>query len=143
MLFDVCAGRHLSTCFNNLRNIMFTDHELLKLAAKAAGLEPDKAEWTQRAGLVWIQHVDGIRKEFRWNPIDDDGDALRLAVKLRIKFRYNEALGQALAWTGGHPDFESRANIEDCGHDENACARLAIVRAAAEIGRKMKNGEVV
>lgn len=119
---------------------MFTDRELLKLAAKAAGLEPDNAEWTQRAGLVWIQHVDGIRKEIRWNPIDGDGDALRLAVKLRIKFRYNEALGQALAWTGGHPDFESRANIEDCGHDENACARRAIVRAAAEIGRQMKEG---
>lgn len=97
-----------------------TDKELLELAYKAlmsgADLNDDK---------------DMLK---RWNPLTDDGDALRLAVKLRIKFRYNEALGQALAWTGGVNGFEAQANIEDCLHDENACARRAIVRAAAEIG---------
>lgn len=127
LLFDVYAGRHLSTCFNNLRNIMFTDHELLKLAALAAGLEPDKAEWTQRAGLVWIQRVDGIRKEFRWNPLTDDGEALRLAVRLNMTI----AVGIARSDAGEFTEF----NLWET--DKCLAIRRAIVRAAAEIGRQM------
>lgn len=114
-----------------MRNLI--DSDLLECAAIAAGITPGD-QWKLKQ--YWEYEVDG----FAWNPLTDDGDALRLAVKLRIKFRYNEALGQALAWTGGHPDFEARANIEDCGRDENACARRAIVRAAAEIGRQMQGG---
>ena len=57
---------------------------------------------------------------------------------MRIKFLYNESLGQALAWTGGVPDFEARVSIKDCSLDEVAAIRLAIVRAAAAIGEKME-----
>ena len=108
-----------------------TDLEMMILALKAAGIE-GPVLLSEPSGHQYVATPGGV-----WNPLIDDGDALRLAVKLRIKFRYNEALGQALAWTGGVPDFEARANIEDCGRDEVACARLAIVRAAAEIGRAM------
>lgn len=97
------------------------DRELLEAAAKAAGIIV-----TDDMRALWLQAGSSA-----WNPLTDDGDALRLAVKLRIKFRYNEALGQGLAWTGGETDFEARADIEKCGRDENACARRAIVRAAA------------
>lgn len=96
-----------------------TDRELLEMAAKAVGLP-----WER-----WVAEGNDS-----WNPLTDDGDALRLAVKLRVKFRYNEALGQALAWTGGVPDFEAQANIEYCGRDECAATRRAITRAAAAIG---------
>jgi hypothetical protein len=107
------------------------DCELLEKAAKAAGYKEtrqfsDTCFQVRRPDTLWDD----------WNPLTDDGDALRLAVKLRIKFRYNEALGQALAWTGGVNDCEARADIEKCGRDEYACARLAIVRAAAAIGEK-------
>lgn len=113
-------------------------------AAKAAGIEYDADHAKRRGDKVamfglWLktkgEPYEGQRRH--WNPPEDDGDALRLAVKLRIKFRYNEALGQALAWTGGVLDFEARANIEDFGRDENAAARCAIFRAAIAIGRAM------
>ena len=107
-------------------------------AAKAAGLvvcgrlhPPDGVNIAAPHGPIYV-----------WRPPVDDGDALRLAVKLRIKFRYNEVLGQALAWTGGVPDFEAQANIEDFGRDENAAARAAIFRAAIAIGRAMPAPEV-
>jgi hypothetical protein len=108
---------------------MDTDRELLEAAANAAGMN---IEW-QPCG--WAHNNETLCE---WNPLTDDGDALRLAVKLGIKFIYNEALGQGLAWTGGVPDFEAQANIEDCGRNETTCARRAIVRAAAAIGRSMK-----
>ena len=88
----------------------------------AAGLKPEEAEWTQQSGLVWVvRRADGIRKEIRWNPIDDDGDALRLAVKLGI---------DVFPWQDKHRD----------RHDLYAATRRAIVRAAAEIGRQMQEG---
>jgi hypothetical protein len=62
-----------------------TDRELLESAAKAAGgrvsfdYSPD--------GYPWLQAVvDGKPQPYpvRWNPLTDDGDALRLAVKLKF-----------------------------------------------------------
>lgn len=138
MLFDVCAGRHLSTrAIIKESYIMFTDHELLELAAIAAGLEPDKAEWTQRAGLVWIQRVDGIRKEFRWNPLTDDGDAFRLAVQLNISMDLCRWVQTAFYDVGAFVA-EDWSN----GGDAFAATRRAIVRAAAEIGRQMKKDNI-
>jgi hypothetical protein len=113
-----------------------TDRELLEAAAKAAGMLPapagvDCAEGgpMSKGGLVFSGNGDCID----WNPLTDDGDAFRLAVKLRIKSRYNEALGQGLAWINGD-HAGSTANTEDCGRDECATLRRAIVIAAAEIG---------
>lgn len=68
--------------------------------------------------------------------MDDDGDALRLATKLRIRVHYHPVLGQALACIPNNNTFEAQANIEDCDRDENMCVRLAIVRAAVEIARQ-------
>jgi hypothetical protein len=97
------------------------DRELLELASKACGLEEAK-----------------MRIEFnQWNPIEDDGDALRLAVKLHINIEIWNI--DALVKTNIY--------IKDCGHgcfeeryttDPYAATRRAIVRAAAEIGRNMK-----
>ena len=111
------------------------DRELLELAAKAAGLKPEEAEWTQQSGLVWVVRcADGIRKEIRWNPIDDDGDALRLAVRLGllIDSEYNGGIGVGSA---------SYEEVWECKKvDPYAATRRAIVRAAAEIGRQMQEG---
>lgn len=65
-----------------------------------------------------------------WNPYDDDGDALRLAVKLRMSL--DAALGQSLAIPLGGKDC-----VEQHADDPYAATRRAIVRAAAEIGRQM------
>lgn len=87
-----------------------TDRELLELAAKAAGVEP--YELHDRWG-----DCGGIEKA-GWNPLTDDGDALRLAVKLKL-------------WT--HSGMGSHHNQDD----PYAATRRAIVRAAAEIGKAM------
>ena len=91
-----------------------TDKELLELASKACGLKEAK-----------------MRIEFnQWNPLTDDGDALRLAVKLEM----NVMVGVVRTPAG----FTAIEYSEDGCQDDNELTRLAIVRAAAEIGRSMK-----
>jgi hypothetical protein len=99
---------------------MATDIELLELAAKAAGVEYDPAlskphPFSRVWWGLWIKyHREPHELDRRyWNPLADDGDTLRLAVKLRIKSRYNEALGRGLAWDS--MQLEYQANVEDCG----------------------------
>ena len=105
-----------------------TDRELLELAAKAAGYPP---EWK---GAIKIA-VDAPAYERKWNPLADDGDALRLAVKLRIKITGHAARGatRALVCANAH-DYQALEFYEDEGF---SAARRAIVRVAAEIGKAM------
>ena len=96
-----------------------TDRELLKLAAKAVGLKYSDLQWSEyESDLV------------PWDPINDDGDALRLAVmcKLTITYVANETWPDVIAITG-------HQITEQVGTDPFAATRRAIVRAAAEIGR--------
>ena len=82
------------------------DLELLKAAASAAGVD------------VWRWHGDGAdilddpetMMNHRWNPLTDDGDALRLAVKLRMLIDCEDAPEET---------------------DRTAAIRRAIVMAAA------------
>ncbi|HBP5766335.1 TPA: hypothetical protein L5705_002648 [Pseudomonas aeruginosa] len=102
------------------------DRELLELAARAAGIDPVLAEP--------INFSTGV--EYYWNPRDDDGDALRLAVKLRFDISVEREI-QVSWWQG-----ESLETVTwPLGDDPFAAARYAIVRAAAEIGKSMGGGE--
>lgn len=107
---------------------MITDRELLELAAKAAGF--DFVQWT--AGTWTFGKETQCRPDGGdvWNPLDDDGDALRLAVKLQLDVDHN----QDHACVYGHG---VAIEIPVIG-DQFAATRRAIVRAAAEIGRNMK-----
>lgn len=105
---------------------------LLELAAKAAGYRV--CHELTNGGVYVSDDLHNIR--FDWNPADDDGDSRRLQVKLRIKCRYHSVLGQGLAWTEGDAA-EFTANVEDCGRNECAATRLAVLRAAAAIGESM------
>jgi hypothetical protein len=116
------------------------DRELIELAAKAAGIKPlgeafelngDFAGFSMPAGKVW-------------NPLTDDGDAFRLAVKLWIDVSFPPYMmkhDRPVVHAGKYWD-----NSDDCWYpfeelrDINpyAATRRAIVRAAAEIGRGMK-----
>jgi len=98
-----------------------TDRELLELAAKACGYQH---KW----------NIDGLLIDAtcgRWNPLLDDGDALRLAVKLRLDINFNcdqvHALGSGCF---AHEEFLSADEFP-------AATRRAIVRAAAESGKVM------
>jgi hypothetical protein len=97
-----------------------TDRELLELAAKAAGYE-------------YLWNIDSLLirgLESRWNPIADDGDALRLAVKLNLV-----VLSDRSGISAAHGMYQCAKEVH--GDDPYAATRRAIVRAAAEIGRNM------
>lgn len=104
------------------------DRELLELAAKAAGYR--KFQYCETSGGSKAIYVDDAGIGF-WAPLTDDGDALRLAVKLCIRVAC--MYGFAHAWTGLREFREAEAS------DPEAAARRAIVRAAAEIARQEKD----
>jgi hypothetical protein len=112
---------------------MNNDKELLTLAAKAAGIE---GRWLENEFWSGIQGVFIGNADVRfWNPLTDDEDALRLAVKLEIEPRQAPNMASALF------PVESPIRFAVCnenhGDDPYAATRRAIVRAAAEIGRGM------
>ena len=119
-----------------------TDRELLENAANAAGLNVDIHEnWTP-GELPYFHLVD--ERGRLWNPITDDGDALRLAVKLGLHITqypiYEEPKHSAIAKKSARllddTCVDMCVGIEVYGSDPYAATRRAITRAAAEIGRQ-------
>ena len=98
------------------------DRELLELAAKAVGIPTIHLYPTGGQGALG------------WNPLEDDGDALRLAVKLRLTIQHN----YSGVFCYDTPDFadKSRKTIEVYeGHRSCDATRRAIVCVAAEIAK--------
>lgn len=120
-----------------------TDRELLEQAAKAAGIEIAQWSNSQAGGFIakGSAYLDSwgderIPRDF-WNPLTDDGDALRLAVKLGLDIESDLPAHLVEVW------FPNGINTcgsvyEPYGNDPYAATRRAIVRAAAEIGKDMK-----
>ena len=106
-----------------------TDRELLEMAAKAAGAE---FEVSDEDGVYLHQPIGGVSGF--WNPLTDDGDALRLAVKLSIAPVFDPRFSVVHADPIGTV---LDAVSVDYGTDPYAATRRAIVRAAAEIGKAM------
>lgn len=107
-----------------------TDRELLELAAKAAGVVVD---YRRSADAYYYDNEETGREV--WNPLADDGDALRLAVTLGMMIDNIERgymAGHILATSG-----PSTAAYEPRNPDPYAATRRAIVRAAAVIGESM------
>lgn len=132
-----------------------TDRELLERAAKAA----------ESAGMPTIQTEAGPQILARstnkgeiyrlWNPLTDDGDALRLAVRLGmfvsfwgffkectdgdgikrcdlVKPEFPQAMARCPTGKTPYAELSPTAYAtEAIGNDEMAAARRAIVRAAA------------
>lgn len=106
---------------------MNTDIELLELAAKAAGI---KLGWYTPYALL-----GDFRQIPDWNPLTDDGDALRLSVKLKMTVTVDDD-----AYTVVEAALFDKAIFVDAVErhkksDQYAATRRAIVRAAAEIGK--------
>jgi hypothetical protein len=117
-----------------------TDQKLLELAAKAAGIT---GAYNDEYRSFWIaDSLCGDEDEARaarnnlglahgriwWDPLKDDGDALRLAVKLRLQITpgtYNK--DEFSAFHSGRGEAHEHWSTMQ---DEYAATRRAIVRAA-------------
>ena len=100
---------------------MTTDRELLELAAKAAGIEIIEWSCIEESCDAIARLAD--RRLHKWNPLTDDGDALRLAVKLNIPiFPYEDETSTGTIGVVAKGFFDKYENT-----------RRAIVRAAAAI----------
>ena len=115
---------------------MKTDRELLELAAKAAGYEVWQGRGHQ-ADMLFMRlkkpDPTGKCSGREWNPLTDDGDALRLGARLLLNVLSSEACIVA----------EDENGVECIeymyGPEDYASGwRRAIVRAAASIGEQMK-----
>lgn len=121
-----------------------TDRELLELAAQAIGMPPAPKGQEIPAHLPACFVFNGSP----WNPLENDGDALRLAVKLGIKVMphpvYDSpkhsvcASRRSLAPPDdGENTYVGPDCIEVYGSDPYAATRRAIVRAAAAIAQSL------
>ncbi len=113
-----------------------SDREMLELAAKAAGY-----------GFIrWETDEDGIDlavvNHGYWQPLylntstNCDGDALRLAVKMR-QMHIDIDIESTAAYRNDVHGIPRHFAGEPHNGDPLAATRRAIVRAAAEIGRRM------
>jgi hypothetical protein len=107
-----------------------TDRELLEAAAKAAGID-----WADGHESTGLRDQNGKA----WNPLSDDGDALRLAVKLELHVICNPVLTDVafIREIDGEKIIESFIQMTS-KTDPYESTRRAIVRAAAELGRSIK-----
>lgn len=95
-----------------------SDKELLRLAAKAAGLTLSSEWHCTKDGILTGTGAGDLEV---WNPLADDGDALRLAIRLFLD------ISKLQAYDG----------IEWDNPDRYAATRRAIVLAAAAIGAQL------
>jgi hypothetical protein len=115
---------------------MNTDRELLQAAARAAGIDGVYCEFMNA-----IKRQPGKETPYGeafsyWNALEDNGDALRLAVKLRLNITFTHELGR------GHKNEFMQVSPKTMGHlaefgplgsDPSETIRRAIVRAAASL----------
>lgn len=102
-----------------------TDRELLEAAAKAAGIE--LRYWAESQESFNLALTEPRRW---WNPLADDGDALRLAVRLELDVYVRKEKNFCEA--DSPMKVTKREKYEP---DPYAATRRAIVRAAAAMGK--------
>ena len=108
------------------------DRKLLELAAKAAGIKVVD----DNAPISLYIESDGCKGGVQWNPLTDDGDAFRLAVKLGLLVNVSVAASATIVCTHDGTVIEGAEGRWRDG-DPYAATRRAIVRAAAAIGEQM------
>lgn len=110
-----------------------TDRELIAAAAKAAGYD---VRWHEpwdcfvHNGPFNIDNPPTLAgQRMVWLPLTDDGDALRLAVKLHLCVKvYTDAV-----IVGNDHTVNGKEMVHETKGDPAAATRRAITRAAAEL----------
>ena len=113
---------------------MNNDRELLELAAKAYFDDAVVEKYVESENYLV---VNDITSGTRFAPLTDDGDALRLAVKLNLSIRYDCCDEGIEVRVEGEWDNAPSPVFETFESEGDIATRRAIVRAAAEIGRTM------
>ena len=121
-----------------------SDRELLELAAKAVGLNIKGYRVDIDDSFTHLViGKKNTRERVNWNPLTDDGDALRLAVKLRLSIDHNHIADQQRWVAADRNGCEGVCSPVSAVEDEfeesgrAAATRRAITMAAAEIGKVM------
>lgn len=109
------------------------DKELLELAAKAAGFA--EIDFLSDDGLANVYDSSG--RHSAWNPLTNDGDALRLLVKCRLDIEWRGDGRLACFHNLNDKGICYPNSCESSREDADANLRRAIVRAAATIGKGM------
>lgn len=118
-----------------------TDRELLEAAARAAGIEVMRSRLDdpmQRDMLVRKSARNHHHENGPWNPLTDDGDALRLMARLGLDALYSPEAVEVVAHQ--HARIEGKETVAPWAWesllnpaDPATATRRAIVRAAAAI----------
>ena len=112
-----------------------TDRELLELAAKAYADPNVNFDGFSLVRFIGRDETLGCNVMAQWNPLYDDGDALRLAVKLQMQLYVGtHKVIAEICSDSEFPPILQKVFVES---DPYAATRRAVVRAAAEIGKEM------
>ncbi|WP_446941737.1 hypothetical protein [Pseudomonas aeruginosa] len=103
------------------------DRELLELAARAAGIEvrwrDDDIYLGSFERRVFPEPKSPCSKWLYWRPLMDDGDALRLAVKLRFEVQCYPGMASVIYDDGSPDGAYLQQNPEKGQSDEQATRR--------------------
>ena len=130
----------IKTLLENAAKAVQIEHRIRKVTPCFAGEPNFESECRS-------YHVGRRQDWVSWNPHTDDGDALRLAVTLRLPlefrapgFGFDHTPENNRVMCGSYWDNRESTHQmlgELVGSDPYAATRLAIVRAAAAIGESM------
>lgn len=116
------------------------DHELLELAAKAAAVpaywSTDGTVQARPIFVVWGGAMGTMPYEEEWNPLKNDADALRLAVKLGLSVDVMLREGERNRTISANNDVTICGSVLHDGDPYDA-TRRAIVCAAALVAIRM------
>ena len=110
------------------------ERELLELAAKARGLEYEVVG--DFLGYLW-----DLKRGCRWTSLHDSGDCFDLAAHLCFSTYHMSDRHTGIRLVEVHDPFVNCIPVVEKFNFEKqrlAATRLAVTRAAAEIGRRMK-----
>jgi len=115
-----------------------TDRELLELAAKAASITPPSADDVDEIGRQYVDSLGLWVGEpwgwHWWNPLADDGAALRLATRMLVDVE--QGYDYVRATTADEDSTQHDVDLDDPDDFAERCSatRRAIVCAAAHAG---------
>jgi hypothetical protein len=116
--------------------------DTLRNAAHAAGYNLKRI--VRLDGKAVIERVPGDGQPFYWHPLQQPGDALRLAADVHINLRFVPGNGfESLAGVEATCmklglERSSYALLEDHNNDASEAACVAILTTAANVGAAMK-----